>query len=245
MLLQERQQLHVNDCIWDVVYDELKRTLESTDTVHPSPNTSPPPPQPTSSHHPSTEHEPTKKTTIDASTQTLAQSTTTEPTTAQICSNTNLDSRAQATPPTTDPEPQLPPRAHAPQSHQTIPSITSSPQSQQTTYASVLQRTFTSIPQPIPPAQNPTLPAKPILTIEDLHHRFHNKPSPFQLENRTSQRSIKRTRYKTASATQSLSRFLASALPAFSRFLTEMQPKSDTCYPSHSQFHDSRAMRAA
>jgi hypothetical protein len=89
------------------------------------------------------------------------------------------------------------------------------------------------------------LPANPILTIEDLHLRFHNKPSPFHLENKTSQRSIKRTRNKTASVTQSLSRFLASALPAFSRFLTEMQPKSDTSYPSHPQFHYSRAMRAA
>lgn len=124
-------------------------------------------------------------------------------------------------------------------------SITFSPQNQQTTYASVLQRPVTSIPQPTPPVQEPFLPANPILTIEDLHLRFHNKPSPFHLENKTSQRSIKRTRNKTASVTQSLSRFLASALPAFSRFLTEMQPKSDTSYPSHPQFHYSRAMRAA
>ncbi|KAJ5708142.1 hypothetical protein N7488_007943 [Penicillium malachiteum] len=82
------------------------------------------------------------------------------------------------------------------------------------------------------------------LTIEDLDRRIHNKPSPFQLENTTRQRTIKRTRKKTAFVTQSLTIFLASALLAFSRFLTEMQP-SDTCYPSRPQFHYSRAMKAA
>ncbi|KAJ5778502.1 hypothetical protein N7520_001748 [Penicillium odoratum] len=243
--LQERQKLHANDCVWKVIYDELKRALESTEIPHPSTNALPPPRQPISSHHPSIENEPPKKTTIDASTQTLAQSTSTVPTTAQKPSNSNPESRAQATLATTDPEPQQPPTAHSPQPHQTTPSITSSPQTKQTTYASVLQRPVTSIPQPTPPVQEPFLPAKPILTIEDLHLRFHNKPSPFQLENETSQRPLKRTRNKTASVTQSLSRFLASALPAFSRFLTGMQPKSDTSYPSHPQFHYSRAMRAA
>ncbi|KAI2669859.1 hypothetical protein LCP963914a_9879 [Penicillium roqueforti] len=250
--LQERQKLHANDCVWKVIYDELKRTLESTDIPRPSTNAFPPPStnafpppsQPTSSHHTSIENEPSKKTTIDASTQTLAQSTSTVPTPVQKSSNTNAESSAQATPATTDPEPQQHSIAHSPQPP-AIPSITSSPQNQQTTYASVLQRPITSIPQPTPPAQELFLPAKPILTIEDLYLRFHNKPSPFQLENKTSQRSTKRTRNKTASATQSLSRFLASALPAFSRFLTEMQPKSDTSYPSHPQFHYSRAMRAA
>jgi hypothetical protein len=34
-------------------------------------------------------------------------------------------------------------------------------------------------------------------------------------------------------------------LPAFLQFLTEMQPKSDACSPSHPQFHYSRAIRAA
>ncbi|KAJ5783748.1 uncharacterized protein N7518_009425, partial [Penicillium psychrosexuale] len=178
-------------------------------------------------------------------TQTLAQSTPTVPTTVEKSSNANAEPHAQATPATTDPEPQQPPTPYSPQPHQTIPSIISSPQNRQTTYASVLQRPITSIPQPTPPVQELFLPAKPILTIEDLHLRFHNKPSPFQLENKTSRRSIKRPRNKPASAIQSLSRFLASAQPAFSRFLTEMQPNSDTCYPSHPQFHYSRAMRAA
>ncbi|KAJ6041233.1 hypothetical protein N7460_006623, partial [Penicillium canescens] len=145
--------------------------------------------------------------TADSSTQTTDDSST---------KNTNLDCRFNPLPAIIYPEPQQPPTTQSPQLHQTIPSITSSPQNRQTTYASVLQRPVTSIPQPTPPVQEPFLPANPILTIEDLHLRFHNKPSPFQFENKTSQRSIKRTRNKTASVTQSLSRFLASALPAFS-----------------------------
>ncbi|KAJ5523161.1 hypothetical protein N7513_012705, partial [Penicillium frequentans] len=109
---------------------------------------------------------------------TLAQSTT-----VHKSSSTNAKPRAQATPATIDPEPQQPPTAHSPQPHKTITSITSSPQNQQTNYASILQRPITSIPQPTPPVQEPFLPAKPILTIEDLHLRYHNKPSAFQLEN--------------------------------------------------------------
>ncbi|KAJ6040685.1 hypothetical protein N7444_009590 [Penicillium canescens] len=219
---EEVQQLHEEDCIWQIISCDLKHHLgthnkpPSSTTAFSSPKRSTP--------------------TADSSTQTTDDSST---------KNTNLDCRSNPLPAIIDPEPQQPPRAQSPQLHQTIPSITSSPQNQQTTYASVLQRPVTSIPQPSPPVQEPFLPANPILTIEDLHLRFHNKPSPFQLENKTSQRSIKRTRNKTASVTQSLSRFLASALPAFSRFLTEMQRKSDACCLSHSYISHSRAMRAA
>jgi hypothetical protein len=42
-----------------------------------------------------------------------------------------------------------------------------------------------------------------------------------------------------------LSRFLNSALPAFSRFLVEMQPAADNCWPPRPGTHPSRAMRAA
>ncbi|CAI7620097.1 unnamed protein product [Penicillium manginii] len=235
---QETQLPHSKDCLWQTIYSDLKQHSETADTLTPSTNARPPP-RSTPLHRSSSNSAPLKKITTNASTQTPAQSTPTVPTT--------IENNTYTQPPSTtsDPEPQLPPTAHSPQPHQTIPSVTSSPQNQRKTYASVLQRPATSVPQPIPLIQEPTLPAKPILTIEDLHHRFHNKPSPFQIDNKASQHSIKRTRNKSASATQSLSKFLASALPAFSRFLTEMQPKSDTCYPSHTQFHYSRAMRAA
>ncbi|KAJ5768152.1 hypothetical protein N7533_000735 [Penicillium manginii] len=213
---QETQLPHSRDCLWQAIYNDLKQHSETADTLTSSTNARPPP-RSTPLHHASSN----MPTTVENDPYTQPPYTI-----------------------TTTPEPQLPPTSHAPQPHQTIPSVTSSHQNQQKTYASVLRRPATSIPLPNPPVQKPTLPANPILTIDDLHRRFHNKLSPFQVENKSSQRSIKRSR-KSASATQSLSKFLASTLPAFSRFLTEMQPKSDTCYPSHPQFYYSRAMRAA
>ncbi|KAJ5752693.1 hypothetical protein N7520_009610 [Penicillium odoratum] len=235
---EEVQQLHEEDCVWQIISCDLKHHL-GTPNKPPSSTTA------FSSSKRSTPTADSSTQTTDSSTKSQTQSTPITFTTAKERLNTNLDCRSNPLPAIIDPEPQQPPTAHSPQLHQTIPSIPSSPQDQQTTYASVLQRPVTSIPQPTPPVQEPFLPANPILTIKDLHHRFHNKPSPFQLENKTSQRSIKRTRNKTTSVTHSLSRFLASALPAFSRFLAEMQPKSDTPDPSHPQFHYSRAMRAA
>ncbi|KAJ5908747.1 hypothetical protein N7495_001429 [Penicillium taxi] len=242
--LQGRQRLHVDDCVWQVIYGELKQTLEPTNILHPSIKTSPPR-KPTSCHHPSVGQEPPKKTTTDASTQTLVQSTPTVPNIIQKSLKIDLEPHSQPPPTTTNLERQQTPPIDSPQLPQPTPPFASSPKTQHITYASVLQRPVISTTELYPPTQESSLPVKPILTIEDLHRRFHNKPSPFQLENKLSQRSAKRTRNKTASATQSLSRFLASALPAFSRFLTEMQSKSDTCYPSHPQLHYSRAMRAA
>lgn len=243
--LQERQRLHVNDCVWEVIYDELKQTFESAEVPHPSTNTSPSPGKPIPRHHPSAEHEPSKKTTTDASTQTLAQPAPVVPTTAQKSPTIDLEPHSQPPPTTTNLKRQQTPPTDTPQLPPPTPPFAPSPQTQHITYASALQRPVISAPESNPPTQEPSLPTKSILTIEDLHRRFHNKPSPFQLEHKLSQRSIKRNRNKTASATHSLSRFLSSALPAFSRFLTEMQPKSDTRYSSHPQFHYSRAMRAA
>lgn len=92
--LPDRQQLHVNDCVWEVIYDELKQTLESTDILHRSTNVSPPPTQSTPNYHPSSDFEPFKKTTTDASTQTPTRLTRTKPTTVEKSSNTNIDSCA-------------------------------------------------------------------------------------------------------------------------------------------------------
>ena len=127
---------------------------------------------------------------------------------------------------------------------QPTPIIISSHHNQRPIYISILQYPNIS-PQSTPKPDKSVPPTISTLTIKDFHRRFHNKLSPFQIDKKLSQRSMKRTRNKTASTTQSLSRLLASALSAFSWFLTEMQPKSDTCYPSHPQFHYSRAMRAA
>jgi hypothetical protein len=115
---------------------------------------------------------------------------------------------------------------------QPTPTITS-PKCQQRTNASVLQQPTRFSPPPRPTPPNPTL------TIEELRRRFHNKPSPFEIEER------KHKRPKTVAAAQSLSRFLDSALPAFSRFLVEMQPAADNCWPPYMGTHYSRAMGAA
>lgn len=235
---EEVQQLHEEDCIWQIISCDLKYHLGTTKK----------PPSSTTAISSPKRSNPTAdsstQTTNDLGTNSRTQATPITTTTAKEQLNTNLDCHSNPLPATLDPEPQQPQPTCSPQPLQPTRIITSSPHNQQPTYASILQRPASS-PQSTPKPDQPIPPTIPTLTIEDLHRRFHNKPSPFQLEKKRSQRSVKRTQNKNASATQSLSRFLASALPAFSRFLTEMQPKSDTCYPSHSQFNSSRAMRAA
>jgi len=236
---EEVQQLHEEDCIWQIISCDLKHHLGTPNEPSSSTTAFSSPKQSTPTADSSTQ------TTGDSSTKSRTQSPPSTSTTAKERLNTNLDCRPNPLPAITDPKPQRPRPTCSPQPLQPTPIITSSPHSHQLTYASILQHPTTSPPQSSPKPDEPIPPAKPALTIEDLHRRFHNKPSPFQLENKTSRRSIKRPRNKTASTTQSLSRFLSSALPAFARFLTETQPNSDTCYPSHPQFHYSRAMKAA
>ncbi|KAJ5135362.1 uncharacterized protein N7515_004640 [Penicillium bovifimosum] len=148
------------------------------------------------------ECEPHKKTTTDANTQTPTQPTPAVPAIGENfsnnSSNTNLDSFTQSPSPTTDREPQIAPLAYSPQPpppprRQPNPPATS-PQNQQPTYASVLQQSVASTPGSIPSMQKPITSAKPaksVITIEDLHRRFHNKPSPFQLDDKPKQRATK------------------------------------------------------
>jgi hypothetical protein len=226
------------DCIWKVISSDLKQHLESADTLPPLANAFPPPRQSAPSPYPSnTQH--LEKTTAAASTQTVDITVETYP-------NDSLNSRAHLPSAPINLESRLPPPpTYSPQPLRPTPTTTPLPKSHQPTYASILRQLTTTFPQSIPKTQVPVTSTGPILTIEDLHHRFRNKPSPFQLKDKRNQRANKRTRNKTASATHSLSKFLASALPAFSRFLTEMQPKPDARSPSYSLFHHSRAMRAA
>jgi hypothetical protein len=161
--------------------------------------------------------------------------------------NANLDSGAQPLSATTDPESHLSPLTYSPQPPYPTPTITFTPYSHQPTYAyaSVLRYLTTTSPQSISKTREPVLSTRPIVAMADLHRRFHKKQSPFQLETKTRKRLASRRGNKTVSVTKSLPRFLTSALPAFSRFLAEMQPKLDTYCPPHSQIHNSRAMRAA
>jgi hypothetical protein len=243
--LQETKQLHSVDCIWQIIYSDLKQHLESTDTLLPLTDTSASPRQAAPSPYASSNSEQLKKTTAAPSSQTQSVSTRTTDTIAEKCPNGNLNSRVHPPSATINPKPRSPPPTYTTHPPRPTPTTTPPPESHQPTYASVLRHPTTTLQQSIPKNRNPVRSTGPILTIEDLYHRFHNKPPPFQRKDRRNQRTNKRTRNKTASATQSLSRFLASALPAFSRYLTEMQPKSDTRSPSYSLFHHSRATRAA
>ncbi|KAJ6041550.1 hypothetical protein N7460_006940 [Penicillium canescens] len=245
---QELQQPHRADCIWKVISSDLKQHLDSTDTLSSSTDTlssstdiPPLPHQPVPSRFFSSKSEQHKKTTTDASTQTQSKPAQTVLSTAEECSN---DSRAHPRSTTTDPESRLPPPTLSPQPPRPSPTITTLPLSHQPTYASVLRQATTNSPQSIPKTQEPVPSTRPILTIEDLHRRFYNKPSPFQLESKARKRSASQSRNKPVSATKSLSKFLTSALPAFSRFLAEMQPNPNN-RRSHSQSHYNPAMRAA
>ncbi|KAJ5483807.1 hypothetical protein N7539_006007 [Penicillium diatomitis] len=210
-------------CIWKVISSDLKQHLDSTDT-HSSSTDTLPPPRSDPSPFLSSKREQPKKMTTDATTQTQAKPAQKVPPTAEEYSN---DSRAPPPSSTTDPESRLPPPTVSPQPPHPTSSITTLPLSHQPTYASVLQHLTTTSPRSIPKTREPVPPTRPILTIEDLHRRFYNKPSPFQLESKTKKRSASQIRNNSVSATKSLSKFLTSALPAFSRFLAEMQPNSN------------------
>lgn len=137
---QERQQLHVKDCLWQVVYDELRQTFEAADIPRPQTNVCPPSRQPTSGHRTSAEHQPSKKRTTNSSTQTLPQITPQAPTPVQKSSKIDLDPYSQPPSTTTNLEPLIAPPTYSFQPPHPIPPIISSPQNLQTTYASVLQQ---------------------------------------------------------------------------------------------------------
>lgn len=237
---QELQQLHRADYIWKVISCDLKEDLDSADTLSSPTDIPPPPHQSAPSPSLSSKSEQLKKTTTDTSTQTQSKPTQTVLPRAEECPD---DSHAHPPSTTTDPS-RLPPPTLSSQPLLPTPTITTPPLSHQPTYASVLQHPTTTSPQSTLKPRDPAPSTRPILTIEDLHRRFYNKPSPFQLESKTRKRSASQIRNKPVSATKSLSKFLTSALPAFSRFLAEMQPNSNT-RRSHSQIHYSRAIRAS
>ncbi|KAJ5742375.1 uncharacterized protein N7511_011394 [Penicillium nucicola] len=233
------QELHKTDCIWKVICSDLKEHLDSTDMLSSSTDITPPPHQSAPSPFLSSKSEQPKKTT-DASTQTQANPAQIVLPTAEECSN---DPYAHPPSTTTDPS-RLPSPTLSPQPPHPTPTTTTIPLNHQPSYASVLQQPTTTSPQPTPTPQEPVPPTRPILTIGDLHRRFYNKPSPFQIESKTRKFSASQISNKPVSATKSLSKFLNSALPAFSRFLAEMQPNPNT-RRSHSQIHYSRAMQAS
>ncbi|KAJ5904818.1 uncharacterized protein N7473_001734, partial [Penicillium subrubescens] len=135
------------------------------------------------------------------------------------------DSCAHPPSTTTDRESTLPPPTLSLQLPRPIPTITTLPLNHQPTYTSVLRQPTRTPPRSILETREPVPSTISILTIEDLHRRFHNKPSPFQVESKTRKRSASHNRNKPISATNSLSKFPTSALPAFSRFLAMARPQ--------------------
>lgn len=176
--------------------------------------------------------------TPTAGTQSQNQSRALAPAIQEVHTTLHLNTPIQRT--ATRLEPQLPQSTRSPQPLQSTAttSTTSATPIQRLTYATVLQQPTITRPQPTPTSHQ-SVPPKTTLTIEDLHRRFHNKPSPIKLEKR------KKKRPKTAFAAQSLSRFLNSALPAFSRFLAEMQLAADNYWRPYLGTQYSRAMKAA
>ncbi|KAJ5701416.1 hypothetical protein N7488_008964 [Penicillium malachiteum] len=235
------QRLHKDDCIWQIICCDLKPHFETPATLPRSSTISPPPRQPTPNLDISSDTQPLERATSGSNTQSLDLPPPTGDSAANGTLNANFDTSEETSSTALDRAPQQRQSAYLPQPSQPPqPTSTVTPSlRRQSTYASVLQQPTTPKPQPKPRFHQSVHPPKPTLTIQDLHRRFHNKPSPFELEKRRKKRS------RTVSAAQSLSKFLNSALPAFSRYLAEMQSKPDTCYPSHSQFKYSRAMRAA
>ncbi|CEJ62806.1 hypothetical protein PMG11_11293 [Penicillium brasilianum] len=227
--IEEVEQLHKVDCIWQIIRHDLRSTSEKPDTLR----------RPTINRYLSSDKQPSNSTTPTASTQSQNQSRDLAPAIQEAHTTSHLNNAPnQRT--ATRLEPQLPHSTRSPQPLQSTAttSTTSATPLQRPTYATVLQQPTITRPQPTPTSHQ-SVPPKTTLTIEDLHLRFHNKPSPFKLEKR------KKKRPNTAFAAQSLSRFLNSALPAFSRFLAEMQPAADNSWPAYMETQYNRAMRAA
>jgi hypothetical protein len=216
-------RIHKEDCLWQVICHDLKPFLPSPPNHACAPSSailssSTQITGPNSSSRPEPYSTPTALTLVNQA----------EP---------DLETPAELPPARLDSEPSAQRPATCPPQPTQPTKSTSPPKHQQRTYASVLQQPTTSSPQPT--TKPHSTPPKPTLTIEDLYRRFHNKPSPFKLE------KSKRKRPRTASAAQSLTRFLNSALPAFSRFLVEMQPTADNFWPPYVETQYNRAMRAA
>ncbi|KAL6231677.1 hypothetical protein BDW75DRAFT_219522 [Aspergillus navahoensis] len=88
-----------------------------------------------------------------------------------------------------------------------------------------------------PYTHSPTrsLTQSPTLTIDDLYNHFHNKPSPFTLTDTNHRRSAISQHKQVTAATNALSNFLLSALPAFTGFLSDIQNGGYNCRLPHTQ----------
>ena len=225
--IEQMQQLHLADCIWQIICRDLKPVFETPDNV-------------THSSTASASHQRPPPETVPASFL---------PDEPSISSIDPVAEQSSTIPEPGTQHPQPTCSAEVSQSPQPLhsPCPATSTLDQRPTYASVLQRFKPPLPQPTSKAYQAAHSLRRTLTIEDLYRRYHNKPSPFKFGKKTSKSSADRARArnKNATATQSLTKFLISALPAFSQLLSEMQPAADNCWQSYRGTHYSRAARAA
>lgn len=230
--IEEIPRLHIENCMWQIIYRDLKSHFEIPDSVSQSTTTST---KSTPTHH----HLPSNRLPPKATISNLSIQYEESP-----AAGSTTPTRPPPTPlpqplPQPQPQLQLQPSKQASSPHPLQPAQTATfpPQLQKPTYASVIQHAPTSLAQPTSKTHQPALPLKSTLTIEDLHRRFHNKPPPSKDDKKARIHPANRVRKKPASATHSLTRLLHSALPAFSRFLAEMQPDPDSRCPSNLKFH--------
>ncbi|KAJ5605345.1 hypothetical protein N7510_010499 [Penicillium lagena] len=232
--IEEMQQIYLADCIWQIICRDLKPFLGTPDNVtHSSPpSLSPSRALPRTALASILPEEPS---TTNVESPAEQPSTILKPRPQQPQPTCSSESSQSPQPPQ---PPQFPPPLYS-------TSTATSTKNQRPTYASVLQRPTPSLPRPIPRTYHTAPSPNRTLTIEDLYRRFHNKPSPFKLDKKSSKRSANRARNKAASAAMSLTKVLISALPAFSQLLGEMQSTADNCWPPYLGTHYSRAIRAA
>lgn len=190
----EKALLHQDDCIWKIIYQDVKTSLKNP--AAPSNSTNVPPPF--RQLNPDTcfprDRQLSGSTTSNSNVQSQNQSTTPALTRSGETPSLNVDSLAEPSPTRPPPEQVCSSRPFQP-----TPTTISSSQSQQPTYAAVLQHPTSTSSQSAPNTHQSAPPPNTTLTIDDLHRRFHNKPSPFELDKKIRKRPAKQVSKKAAS----------------------------------------------
>ncbi|KAL2838686.1 hypothetical protein BJX68DRAFT_248700 [Aspergillus pseudodeflectus] len=86
-------------------------------------------------------------------------------------------------------------------------------------------------PSTLSPTRSPI--QSPTLTVDDLYSHFHNKPSPFTSADSNNHYFAISQHKLVSTATNALSNFLLSALPAFTGYLSNMQIGGSDCRPPY------------
>jgi hypothetical protein len=185
---------HDNDCLWAGMLRDVQPCLENA-SPKALPVTNTPPP---ATNLPSDTDKPVDIQPVDIQPELTTQLRSPPTSTNNIVTARPTHASVLKTPPKPQPQPELRSPPSTPRSPSPFSSKARTPQSR------------------------PSSPT-PTLTLADLHERFHNKPPPFE-RTEFDQQNLDTPQYDLAArATKSLSKFLVSALPAFTRYLLDMQ----------------------